>query len=155
KLRLHGSSVDLTQRAASIGPDTLNAVVVVFSGLTGVLTVAVLSTYLLIDGQRVGTSIIGLLPRHQRITVRQMFAEIGVRVGDYVRGQLITSGMAGVFSFSLLSVLGVPEPLAMGFIMAVADAIPLVGPLIGTIPAVMIALTKGTTVATIVLVGYV
>src|SRR6185369_3391343 len=80
---------------------------------------------------------------------------IGSQVGDYVRGQLITSGLAGLFSFILLWALGVPEALALGALMAVADVIPMIGPLIGTVPAVLMAFTLGPRTALIVLVCYI
>jgi predicted PurR-regulated permease PerM len=72
-----------------------------------------------------------------------------------MRGQLLTSAMAGLFAYVLLLACRVPEPLALAFWMAIADAVPMVGPLIGTVPAVLLALTRGTPVALIVLVGYV
>jgi predicted PurR-regulated permease PerM len=84
-----------------------------------------------------------------------MFGEIGEQVGVYMRGQLITSALAGLFSYGVLLILGVPEPLALAFIMALTDAIPLAGPLIGTVPAVLMALTRGTTTSLIVLAAYV
>lgn len=155
KINLHGSSVDLTEQAASMGPQAFGVLLTVFSGITGVVTVAVLTTYLLIDGPRVATSVFGLLPRHHRLPIRRMFGEIGVQVGDYMRGQFITSVLAGLFSYAILFALEVPEPLALAFLMAAADAIPMVGPLIGTVPAVLLALTRGTTTALIVLIGYV
>lgn len=153
-VRLHGSSLDLTQHATNVGPETFNALFTVFSSVSAVLTVAVLTTYLLIDGSRVSTSALGILPRHQRLPLRQMFGEIGVQVGGYMRGQLITSLQAGVFSYILLQVVGVPEALPLAVLMAIADIIPMVGPLIGTVPAVLMALTVGPSKALIVLIGY-
>jgi predicted PurR-regulated permease PerM len=153
-VQLHGSSFDLSHHPL-LGPDAFNAVVIVFSGITAVLTVAVLTTYLLIDGPRVATSTLGLLPRHQRLAVRQMFGEIGEQLGGYMRGQLITSVQAGVFSYILLRILGVPEALPLAVLMAIADIIPMVGLLIGTVPAVLMALTLSPSKAMIVLIGYV
>jgi predicted PurR-regulated permease PerM len=154
-LHLQASALDLSKRVASMGPELLNVLGTVVGGVTGVLTVAVLTTYLLIDGPRVASSLFRLLPRSERLPSRQMFAEIGLQVGSYMRGQFITSAVAGLFSFIVLTALNVPEPLALAFLMAVSDVIPMVGPLIGTVPAVLIALTCGTPVALIVLAAFV
>ena len=154
KVNLHGSSFDISQHASNLG-EAFDALVTVVSGITAVLTVAVLTTYLLIDGQSVASSALGMLPRHQRLPIRQMFGEIGAQVGDYMRGQLITSVQAGVFSYILLLAIRVPEPLPLAVLMAIADVIPMVGPLIGTVPAVLMGLTLGPSKALIVLVGYV
>jgi predicted PurR-regulated permease PerM len=126
----------------------------VLSGVTGVQTVAVLTIYLLIDGPRVGMGLMRLLPRSERLPARQMLAEIAVQVGGYMRGQLVTSVLAGLFSFVLLAALRVPEPLALAFLMAVADTVPMVGPLIGTVPAVLMALTRGGPTAAGVGIAY-
>lgn len=154
-LRLHGTSLDLSKRAAAVGPEALNVLWTVFSSVTGVLTVAVLTTYLLIDGPRVASGLLRLLPRAQRLPARQMFAEIGLQVGGYMRGQIITSLLSGVFAYVLLRLCGVPEALSLACLMAVSDAIPMVGPLIGTVPAVLMALPRGAPVALTVLAGYV
>ena len=154
KVKLQGSFLDISTRASTLGPESFDMLLAVIGGISAVLTVAVLTTYLLIDGSRVGTSVIGMLPRHQRLPMRQMFAEISVQVGDYMRGQIITSGQAGIFSYVFLLIVGVPEPLPLAFLMAVADVIPMAGPLIATIPAFLLALTIGTKTAVIVLVGY-
>jgi predicted PurR-regulated permease PerM len=154
-LKLSGATTNWTRRVASLGPALLNVLATVLSGVTGVLTVAVLTIYLLVDGPRVGLALMRLLPRAERLPARQMLAEIAVQVGGYMRGQLLTSALAGLFAFLLLWALRVPEPLALAFLMAVADAIPMVGPLLGTVPAVLMALTRGGPTALAVGIGYV
>lgn len=153
-LKLSPAVAHWTQRLASLGPELLNVFATVLSGVTGVLTVAVLTVYLLIDGPRVGMELMRLLPRAERLPARQVLAEIAVQVGGYMRGQLLTSALAGGFSFLLLLALRVPEPLALAFLMAVADVIPMVGPLLGTVPAVLMALTHGGPTALAVGIGY-
>jgi putative heme transporter len=154
-LKLSAATNNWTQRLASMGPELMTVLTTVLSGVTGVLTVAVLTVYLLIDGPRVGMDLMRLLPRAERLPARQMLAEIAAQVGGYMRGQLLTSALAGLFSFVLLLALGVPEPLALAFLMAVSDAVPMVGPLIGTVPAVLMALTRGAPIAIAVGVAYV
>jgi predicted PurR-regulated permease PerM len=126
----------------------------VFNSVIGALTIFVLTVYLLVEGPRAATSVLALLPRKERLPVRRMVGEIGVQVGAYMRGQLITSLLAGAFAFILLTALNVPEPLALAFLMMVADVVPLVGPLIGTVPAVLMALGGGLPAAAIVLSAY-
>ena len=154
-LKLSAAATNWTRRISSLGPELLDVLATVLSGVTGVLTVTVLTIYLLVDGPRVGMGLMRLLPRAERLPARQMLAEIADQVGGYMRGQLITSALAGLFAFVLLLVLRVPEPLALAFLMAVADAVPMVGPLLGTVPAVLMALTRGGPTALAVGIGYV
>ncbi len=153
-MKLRGSTLDLSKQAANLGPGAWTVIISVVSGVTGILTVAVLTTYLLIDGPRVASSMMGLLPRYNRLLIRQMFGEISEQVGHYMRGQLITSVIAGVFSYIVLWLAGVPEPLALGFLMAVADAVPIVGFFVGIGAATLVAMTISPNAAIIVFVSY-
>jgi predicted PurR-regulated permease PerM len=142
------------QWSAGLGTQVLDISVVVVSSIIGVLTVFVLTVYLLVEGPRAATSVLALLPRKERLPVRRMVGEIGGQVGAYMRGQLITSLLAGVFALVVLTLLKVPEPLALAFLMMVADVVPLAGPLIGTLPAVLMALACGVPTALMVLSAY-
>lgn len=122
--------------------------------LLGTLTVFVLTLYFLIEGPQVATGLAALLPKGERLWVRRMFGEIGEQIGHYMRGQLITSALAGLFSLIALTLLGVPEAPALAGLMVVADVIPLVGPFLATIPAVMLALTKDLSTAWLTLIAY-
>src|SRR5262249_29809366 len=122
--------------------------------VAGAVSVAVLTVYLLIDGPRLEVETIRLLPRAQRRPVRRMLDEIATQVGAYSLGQLVSSALAGLYCFLLLWALHVPQPLALSCLMAVANAIPMIGPLLGTVPAVLTALTQSVPTALAVGVGY-
>ncbi|MGC4042817.1 MAG: AI-2E family transporter [Armatimonas sp.] len=141
--------------AVEVAPQTLQSIATPVLGfIANLATVLLMTTYLLADGGRVATTLTGLFPKECRLLLRRFFGEIGEQMGDYIRGQVITSALAGAFTAVFLFVLGVPEPLALAGLMAIADAVPIVGIFIGTVPAVMMALTKSPGTAFIVLVGY-
>jgi predicted PurR-regulated permease PerM len=68
-----------------------------------------------------------------------------------VIGQIITSLMFGVFVYFTLLLAGVPEPL----LLAVLDAIPIIGVPIATVPALLLAATVSWHTAVVVLIAYV
>jgi predicted PurR-regulated permease PerM len=74
-------------------------------------------------------------------------------VGGYLRGQIITSVAIGIFTFGLLSITRVPNALALSAFAALTDVIPFVGGLLATTPAVLVALSRGSVVTTIVLIA--
>jgi predicted PurR-regulated permease PerM len=154
-VRINPAPLDLSKRLARLDPETLSYLMLAFGGLASAFTVVILTVYLLIDGPTVATSLIRLLPTPYRLSARRMFGEIGTQIGHYMRAQLITSAMAGVFTYVLLYFTGVPEPLALACLMALADAVPIVGFLVGTIPAVLLAIPQGFGAAAIVLGGYI
>lgn len=141
--------------ASEVEPQTIQSIGgQVLSFLANLATVLLMTTYLLADGSRVATTLAGLFPKESRLLLRRFFGEIGEQMGDYIRGQVITSALAGAFTAIFLFALGVPQPLALAALMAIADAVPIVGVFIGTVPAVMMALTKSPTTAFLVLMGY-
>jgi predicted PurR-regulated permease PerM len=143
-----------TEKLPEYLPPILEAIAGVLGGVLGILTAVVLAVYLLAEGPHVGPAVIKLLPRRHRIAARQMLIGIAENVGNYVRGQLVLSTLAGLASFVMLVMLGVPEPLALSFLVAVTDAIPIVGAFMGAVPAVLVATSQGGVVALAVAVGY-
>lgn len=136
-------------------PEVMNVLSGAVNGITAFATVAILTIYLLIEGPQVSMSLMRLLPRKERLGARKLVMEIGTQVGHYMRGQIITSALAGVFSFVTLWLVGVPGALALGALAAIADAIPLIGVLIALLPAALMALTISPAKAGIVIVAYV
>jgi predicted PurR-regulated permease PerM len=124
------------------------------SAVSNALIVLVLTIYILSDGQRIYAWCIRYLPEKQEDKLRRAIPEVSRVVSGYVVGQLITSGLFGIFTLIILSLVGVPQPLFLAILAAFADAIPIAGVLIATIPAVLLALTVSWKAAAIVLIAY-
>lgn len=127
------------------------------TGVANFLIVLVLAVYILIDGERIYNWIARYLPPRQRIKLRQALPEISDVVSGYVIGQSINSTLFGVFTFTVLTVVDVPQAILLALIAAVADAIPIAGVFIATVPAALVALAApegGITTAIIVVVAY-
>lgn len=128
---------------------------------TGILTVGTniiltltLAAYLLIDGENIFNTLATFIPVRFRVKVRQTFPEVSRVVRGYVVGQTITSTLVGVYSWIVLASLDVPQGLLLALLAAIADAIPIFGPFIGTVPPVLIALSISWPKAAMVLVLY-
>jgi|GEM_PF-457828 len=127
------------------------------AGIANLVILLVLAIYILVDGERIYDWIARYLPAKQKAKVRRALPEIGRVISGYVTGQAITSTLFAVFVFIVLTVLDVPQPLFLALIAAFADAIPIAGVLIATVPAVLLALTGpsgGITTAVIVFALY-
>ena len=135
-------------------PEVMSILTSVVGAVAAFATVAILTIYLLIEGPDVGKALIRLLPRKERLHARRLVMEIGLQVGGYMRGQIITSALAGVFSFITCWAAGVPAAFALGALAAIADAVPLIGLLIALVPAALLALTVSASKAGIVIVAY-
>ncbi len=133
------AAVDYTQRVATV----------IFS----VVTIVVLTAYLLADTPRLGNFISQFIPPARKEEADKLFWSLTRVVGGFLRGQAITSMAIGVFTFVLLRVVGVPNPLAFAVLAAFADVIPLIGAFIAILPPVAAALQESSTNALIVLAG--
>lgn len=111
------------------------------------VTTLVLSFYLLADGKRVQGVAYAIVPRHFHMRLARIIQKMEVIVGGYMRGQLITCGGIGVFTFALLTVFRVPNALSLALLAAIVDVIPFIGGLMVIIPAVVSAVPRGLPVA--------
>lgn len=115
----------------------------------------VLSMYLLLDGKRVYAWILAYVPRRYRARMGRTIPEVSDVVFAYVGGQIVTSILTTFVTLGVLVAFHVPAALPLAILAGVADVIPIVGVVISTVPAVLMALTVSPVAATGVLVLYV
>ncbi len=131
-------AVQYGQRALSIG--------------LAILTVIVLSAYLLVEAPRLSQFLYQFVSPGKEPQVDRILQSLRRVVGGFVRGQAITSVAIGVYTFAILFALGVPNAIALGVIAAFADIIPLIGATIATVPPVLVASQESFTISIVVLV---
>lgn len=113
----------------------------VLAVLTVTLTVLALTAYILLDAGRISRFVFLLIPPAHHETARYLLAELRLMIGGYIRGQLLRSLIIAVYTFLVLEILGVPDVLALAVIAAIADVLPVVGPLLSVVPAALAALS--------------
>lgn len=157
--RYHVLDAVRSQVAGSGGPlplgGVLNIGLAVFGGVAATVTVVVLTIYFLANLPSIRRSLYRTVPASRRARVQDLGDEISARVGGYVLGNVLTSGVAGVGTFVFLEIVSVPYAVALGVLVAVLDLIPVVGSTIGGILVTLVALSVSTTVAVASLIFYV
>ncbi|MEA2387479.1 MAG: hypothetical protein QOG41_252 [Thermoleophilaceae bacterium] len=113
----------------------------VFSALVQLLTVLVMAFFMLLDGRRVIDWAFRELGPARGPRYRRIADDVYRSVGGYVVGNLLISVIAGVTTWIVLSILGVPFAVPLAVLMAFLDLIPLVGAtiagiLIGVVAAI-------------------
>lgn len=116
----------------------------------GLATVLTLVYFWLVEHARWQRYVLAFLPAERRAGARRAWDEIEDRLGSWVRGQLVLMGAIGLATGVAYTFLGVPGALLLGLIAAVAEAIPIVGPLLGAIPAILVAATVSPELALVV-----
>lgn len=123
--------------------------------ITDVFEVVVVAGYLLADSRRLQLVLHEFVPRLSERHIEPLLEGMERVVGGYIRGQLLTSALFGVFGFLLCLALGVPYPLLLGIVAAVGDVIPLFGVQIAMAVTALVAFTHSTWQPIAVIAGYV
>lgn len=121
---------------------------ILFSGASAVISVTLqialivlASIYFLYDYPRFTANFRRFVPVRYRPVATDVGEKADLAVGGYLRGQLFITSVLGVLIWAGLSIIGVPLATAIAFIAAVFNLVPYLGPVIGAIPAVLLALT--------------
>ncbi|HXH23483.1 MAG TPA: AI-2E family transporter [Dehalococcoidia bacterium] len=123
----------------------------VLSATLSLITVVVMTAYLLLEMPNLARFLYQFIPADKEEDYDRLFQDMSRVVGGYLRGQFITSLTIGVYTFVVLRIIGIPNPLAFAVVAAFADIIPIVGAFIAIIPPVAAALQESSTQALIVL----
>ncbi len=126
----------------------------VAEGALFLFTMLAIVFFWLVEHARLQRYTLAFLPADRRAGSRNAWNEIETRLGLWVRGQLILMGSMGVATGVAYSLLGLPGALLLGFIAALTEAIPIVGPLLGAIPAILVAATVSPELALVVALIY-
>ena len=107
------------------------------------------------DGGRMVRSFVNIYPEHYRPQLAVVFDEIHTVLSRYIRGQLLMSCIIATLTFLGMWAMGVPYPMVIGLIAAITEWVPIVGPIVGAIPAILLGATVDLTLSVKVLVFYV
>lgn len=86
-----------------------------------------------------------LFPSTHRNTVETLIEEMEQTVGAFYQGQLILCAVVGGACFVAYWLVGLPYALTLGAFAFALEAVPMIGPLLGAVPAILIALTISPT----------
>src|SRR4029079_12595231 len=100
-------------------------------GVFGVVTILILSFYLLIEAAPLFHYLIRFVPADKRAQVAAAARESVLKVSAWLRAQLTLAGVMGVFAAVGLGLMGEPYFYVIALIAAVGETIPIVGPIIG------------------------
>ncbi len=119
---------------------TLQAVANTFSFIIGLAIVPVLLFYLLKDGERLVSSSLSVFPKNARVHAREVVRIVNESLGAYIRAQLLLMLFVGVIVFIGLLLLDIDFAILLGLVAGITEAIPVVGPIIGAVPGIIVTL---------------
>lgn len=118
----------------------------IFSGVITALVIFFISLYLTKDFPSIRRYVENLFPLSYQPELGELFRRIGYIWSSFFRGQIILSLVIGTLTWVVMTLVGMPGALILGLVAGALEVIPNIGPIIATIPAVIIALLQGSTV---------
>lgn len=124
-------------------------------GLASVVSVFVLSFYLTVGKDGVGRFLVTILPSAYESKVIGLYERIKKKMGNWLAGQLVLSGVFGLMVYIGLTILGVKYSLLLGVLAGILELVPFVGPIFSGSVAVLVGLTGSVQLAFYTLIFFI
>ena len=151
---LVGKLRDLANNAAGSLNDVATTLANLGAGLLGSLfalfTILVMSMFIVGRGHVWTQAVLRTRRPEEAEAIGRALDRMAVAVSGYVGGALAQATIAGVASFTVLTILGLPSPLALAVLIAMLDLIPLVGATVGAFLVAIVTLFTGFPTVTII-----
>lgn len=126
----------------NVGGNFFATIMGFFGGIATLITGFVLSFYLLLEEKNAREFFHQILPADRYQAVYSTLYKISVQLGAWVRGQLTIMLVVAVLNAITYAIIGIPSPLALGIWSGLAEAIPYIGPVLGVLPGIFLALSE-------------
>lgn len=125
----------------------------IIQGVLILTAVFVLGFFWTLDSERSIRSLLLLLPSSRRQPIREFIDEVEEKVGKFILGQAFLCLIIGVLALIAYLLIGLPYALLLAILAGIMEAVPIVGPVLGAIPALLVVLTSDPTKAVWVIVA--
>ena len=116
----------------------------IVGGVFSLILALLISGYMVADSRTLLNSLVQFFPKPWDDRLAAQVSPVSYRMGGYIRGRFLVSLILGLATTMGLSLLGLREfALGLGTIAGVTNLIPFVGPILGSIPALVVALSEG------------
>ena len=107
------------------------------------VAILLIAFYWTLDGPRYVRSLVLLLPKDSRESTQELMGAIETKVSAYIAGQGVLMLAVGGMALAAYWAIGLPYVLVLALVAGLMEAVPLVGPLLGAVPAGLVALSLG------------
>jgi predicted PurR-regulated permease PerM len=123
-----------------VGPTLLYANLIL-KGVLGTLVVFLVAYYWTQEGNLILRSMLRIMPPQRKKNIREFIQLAESKLGGYVRGQGLLCAAVGVTAFLAYLLIGLPYTLVLAIFAGVMEMVPVFGPALGAIPALLVALS--------------
>lgn len=140
-----GNAIGATGGATANGTDPLGLLAQALSSVGKTIFmfigILLLTYYWLVEGDMIIRRFVFRARMEKREEIRELITEIEGKIGAYFRGQLLLCVIVGACSLVAFLIIGVPNALILGLISGITEAVPVLGPTLGAVPAILLTLS--------------
>jgi predicted PurR-regulated permease PerM len=125
---------------ASVFDNLLVYIPSVAQSMLSILVVLILSFYLIVDKERITNEVFNLTPSKWHANIKFVLKVIDETFASFLRVQVIFGILAGITAWIVLTLFGVNFAASTSLLAGILTIIPLVGPILGIIPAAFVVL---------------
>jgi len=145
----------LTGYLQQFSQSALNLVIGAFGGLFSFVAIIVISFYLAVQKKGIENFLSAVIPERHEQYVIDLWKRVEVKVGLWLQGQLLLALIMGLFVYVGLSLLKVKFALLFAIIAMALEIVPVAGPVLAAVPAILMAFLQQPALALWVLIFYV
>ena len=109
------------------------------------LAILLLASHWALDGSRTISTWLLLVPKEKRAGITELISAMESKLGYFIAGQGFLCLAIGLMALTAYLIIGLPNVLVLAIVAGMMEAVPMVGPLLGAIPAAVIALSISPT----------
>lgn len=113
----------------------------VFGGFFTIVSTIAISFYLLLFYDKAKSNLSKLFPQKYQTKAEKTIEQVNSKLGAWLQGQFILSLAIGLITWVSLTALQVPFALPLAVLAGLFEIVPTVGPIIASVPAIIVALT--------------
>lgn len=129
---------EFLKRVGAIPEQILKFSISVLSNVLSLLTVLVFAFYFILTREKLDEGLAQFFGSVRATNINLVVRQIEVKIGNWVRGQLLLMIIVGLMNYVGLYLLGVPFALPLALLAAIFEVVPYLGPIIAGVPAVLI-----------------
>ena len=147
KIPIENLSSVIAGQIQQIAQNFLSIFKAIFSSIFLLITIFVFTFYLLLEWKSFVKLIGSPFSGRQEKKVTSIISKVETGLGGWVRGQITLSLVVGILTFIGLTILQIPFALPLALVAGILEIVPIIGPIISAIPAILVGLTISPIVA--------
>jgi len=146
--------INLTSFSKDLVNQSISLTVNIVAGIVMAFTLAIIVLFLLLDKEEIKNGVLKFFPVDCREKTEFIITTISKKVGGYVRGELLLMLAVGTLTSICLAIAGIKFAFLLGLIAGLLEIVPIVGPILSAVPAVIVALADNPWLALYVIAIY-